>query len=354
LTVHPTPIALRAIFTLAAAAAGGFAVNAAGVSAGWMVGSALVTILLALVRVPVAVPPPIRNGAFVFLGLALGSGVTPEFAGLVAGNWASFVLLTVAVIVMMLVNATMLVKFFGVDPASAIVGTSPGALSMTLAMAESGFGDPRIVSVLQTMRLALIVTMVPLAIDALGADGASGRFSPDIVTVFAGIALVGAAFVTGMVLARLNVPAAWLLGGVVASAVAHGTGILHGVLPLAMTNAAIVVVGANIGSRFRGVSLRELAKYGFASAIATLIAVLIALGLAWAMGYAAGHELSSVFLSYAPGGVEAMAALALALGISPALVAAHHIFRIVLLTFGLPVAIGWLRRRNPALERQEP
>ena len=37
---------------------------------------------------------------------------------------------------------------------------------------------------------------------------------------------------------------------------------------------------------------------------------------------------SALFLSFAPGGVSEMGLIALSLGISPMMVAAHHVFRI--------------------------
>jgi uncharacterized membrane protein AbrB (regulator of aidB expression) len=44
-----------------------------------------------------------------------------------------------------------------------------------------------------------------------------------------------------------------------------------------------------------------------------------------------------VFVAFAPGGVEAMAAMALALNYDPAFVAVHHIYRIILLILSLPL-----------------
>lgn len=46
-----------------------------------------------------------------------------------------------------------------------------------------------------------------------------------------------------------------------------------------------------------------------------------------------------VFVAFAPGGVEAMAAMALSLGYDPAFVAVHHLYRIILLIFLLPLIL---------------
>lgn len=50
-----------------------------------------------------------------------------------------------------------------------------------------------------------------------------------------------------------------------------------------------------------------------------------------------GLPFGQLWVSYAPGGVEAMVAMALSLGYDSAFVATHHLFRIILLIFILPV-----------------
>ena len=52
-----------------------------------------------------------------------------------------------------------------------------------------------------------------------------------------------------------------------------------------------------------------------------------------------GLPFGQVWVAYAPGGVEAMAAMAIALGYDSAFVATHHLFRIILLLFLLPVLL---------------
>ena len=58
----------------------------------------------------------------------------------------------------------------------------------------------------------------------------------------------------------------------------------------------------------------------------------------WLLGLPFGQ----LWLAYAPGGVEAMAAMALALSLDPAFVGAHHVLRILGLN---AVSASWLRRQ---------
>jgi uncharacterized membrane protein AbrB (regulator of aidB expression) len=60
-----------------------------------------------------------------------------------------------------------------------------------------------------------------------------------------------------------------------------------------------------------------------------------------------GLPLDLVTVAFAPGGVEAMAAVALALGLDPLFVGLHHLTRIFLLIGALPFVA---RRAGPARE----
>ena len=345
-------LALRVGLTLLAAALGGFGVQSLGVSAGWLVGAASTTILLVALGLPVRVPAALRDGAFVILGISLGAGISPGFLALAAQNSVSFLMLALAIIVIMAFNSWMLVRFFGIDPATAVVGTSPGALSMTLALAESGFGDPRGVAILQSMRLALIVTLLPVLIGLAGYGGDPSRLtSQAVMPPLQFLLVVLAATAAGFALSRLRSPAPYLIAGILVSSVSHATGYAHGAAPPMLLIAAIIGVGANIGTRFAGVTRDEFIRHALGSIAATFAAVLIAFGFAWLAAQLSGAQTSNVFFAYAPGAVEAMAALAIALGVNPALVAAHHILRIFLLMIGLPAAVTLMCRRWPHWQR---
>jgi len=73
--------------------------------------------------------------------------------------------------------------------------------------------------------------------------------------------------------------------------------------------------------------------------LSSVIAALFAGGVAQLTGLPFGQ----VWVAYAPGGVEAMAAMALALGYDPAFIATHHLSRIVLLLFSLSLLLRLFR-----------
>ena len=121
------------------------------------------------------------------------------------------------------------------------------------------------------------------------------------------------------------------------SAAGHVLALTPGQLPAPVTFAAFLVMGVLIGSRFSGQSweaLRSAMAAGiwvtFVTMLTTMLAVagaLLALGLPPAL----------LIVAFAPGGVEAMAAISVTLGLDPAFVAAHHVTRLLILTVLIPL-----------------
>jgi len=54
-----------------------------------------------------------------------------------------------------------------------------------------------------------------------------------------------------------------------------------------------------------------------------------------------------VWLGLSPGALEGMGALGIALGFDTAFIAAHHVSRLLILTFAIPVVAMLLREREP-------
>jgi hypothetical protein len=101
-----------------------------------------------------------------------------------------------------------------------------------------------------------------------------------------------------------------------------------------------------VGVRFKGMTLAQLKSLSLAAVVSvTLSSVIAALG-AGMMAYALDLPFGQVWIAYAPGGIEAMAALALALHYDPAYIAVHHLARIVGITLTMP----WVARSLNAKE----
>lgn len=341
-----TPAGLRQLsVALGFGLAGAAAATLAGVPAAALLGSTVAVTGAALLRLAPAVPNALRNGAFLVIGVTLGAGVTPQFLSDVARWPLSLAMLAATIIAVMAFSGWILRRFFGIDSRTAVLATSPGALSYTLSLAASGAGDVRSVMVLQSLRLLIITVLLPPMIGFVGDNPAtwSSQHAPE-VGYLTGIILLAAGFAVGMTGERIQLPAAHLLSGLIVSATAHAAGFVEGRLPLSLTFLGFTITGAVIGARFAGLSRQELARLGGAGVIAASGAVALSAAVSAAAAWLTGLPFGQIWVSFAPGGVEAMSSMALALGYDPVFVATHHVFRIVLLIAVLPLLLRLVSR----------
>src|SRR3546814_824891 len=144
--------------------------------------------------------------------------------------------------------------------------------------------------------------------------------------------------IAGFVAARLaRLPAAAIHGPMLFSAGLHMTGVTDAKPPTELVNAAQVVVGTTIGCRFAGVTLGLVTRTLVASFGSTIILVASGLLFAVLLHPLTGLPTIGIFLAFAPGGVAEMSLIALALSLDAALVATHHIVRILLIVVITPL-----------------
>ncbi|HSL39427.1 MAG TPA: AbrB family transcriptional regulator [Desulforhopalus sp.] len=335
---------LQVLVTLGIGVGGATAALWAGLPAAGLIGSALAVSTVSFFRLPTAIPLWLRNCAFAGIGCSLGSGVSRDLLALAATWPVSLLGLVVAMAAILASGSWVLVRFFRHSRETALLATAPGALSYSLAIAASGVGDAGAVIVIQSIRLLFIATGLPLVIDLV--DPHQG--SADVALIgTTGPAATALLFFTtlalGFILQRYRVAAAFLLAGVLISGLLHYTGMVHGRPPTSFLLVGFVITGAVVGSRFSVIPLAEIRRSIVAALVLVLLSSVVAALFAGGVAQLTGLPFGQVWVAYAPGGVEAMAAMALALGYDPAFIATHHLSRIVLLLFSLSLLLRLFR-----------
>jgi membrane AbrB-like protein len=181
-----------------------------------------------------------------------------------------------------------------------------------------------------------VVTLFPIGITVAGFS-ATEEYQPVLVPLrLEGLALLLAGgTAAGLAARRIRLPTAFMLGPLLLTIALTVSGITLSSMPLVLVNAAQVVLGAALGSRFDRRFLAAAPRFVAAlSASVTLTLALAALAgalLAWG----SGAYLGSGLLAAAPGGIAEMAITARVLQIGVAYVTAAHVVRyiiVVLLT----------------------
>lgn len=322
-------------------AAGGALFAAAHFPAGWMAGALVSVAAASLVGRPTHVPIPAARVFFISLGIVVGGVATPEtIAGMSA--WpASIALICVAMIAVTGAATWYLHKVHRWDTQTAMFAAVPGALSQVSAMAAERHSDLRAIIIVQTIRVVVLAVGVPggLAILGLTAPTRLPAGSLDITaeaTQF--LILIAASIVAAFGLYRVRFSGGFFFGPMLVSAVMHGAGIIHTNLPTLVANLSMIGLGAINGARFSGTSFRMLAQY-LAAALGSLAVVVLVAGVFVSLAIMMlSLRAGDLVASYAPGSVDVMMILALAMHLDPVFVGAHHLARILVVSIALPIA----------------
>jgi membrane AbrB-like protein len=232
---------------------------------------------------------------------------------------------------------------------SALFASSPGAMSQTLALAAEAGADLRSIAMVQSVRLLVLVAVLPMALAAFAATGRPpAPAAPDLLGAswWEPAVLVVLSTLSAMLAYWLRVPGGLITGAMLGSGVLHGSGLVHVNLPPAIAIGAFVILGAIVGARFAGADFRLLIRLLGAGLGALAAGIAVALAFAIVVAEALSLRVGDVILAYAPGGLEAMTILAFALGLDPAFVGAHQLGRFVFVSVALPIAARILKRRE--------
>jgi membrane AbrB-like protein len=327
--------------TFALGIAAGWLFSVTGMPLPWLTGPIAVIAALAIGGVPVHIPDWSRPAIFIMLGLIIGSRVDSRMVADLA-RWP--VSLGLLVLYVPVAIATMFAYFRIVaraDPNTALVSSSPGSLAYVLAYAADSGADVRKVVVTQSVRLGILVLLLPLAITQTAPTPANAAAVPfdslDQVWLFA-VAAAGGALAAW----KMSIPAAPMLGALVASALLHATGLNTAMPPDVAVNIAQVALGCQIGSRMLGTNRRELARVSLVGLGAVLVGLALTALFALTVDLLLGIEFAQGMLAFAPGAIEAMALMAISMDLDPAYVGAHHIARVMLMPLMIPLTARFL------------
>lgn len=339
---RPSPRQLAWLcFTLAIAFAGGGLFAWAGMPAGWLSGALVVTAVAALAGAPVGVEGNVRLVTYIFLGIAMGSAITPDTVSGITTWPVTMLVLIASVPVMMVLCILYLEKVSGWDRRSAFFASAPGALSTILVLAESSGADTRRVVFGQSLRLFVLVALLPAALGGLGHQPAGALPVGEVMEGWTNLILSIVVGVAGAFVAeRVRFPGGAMVGAMLASGVVHGFGLIEGRLPDIVLIIGFVVLGANAGSRFAGTRLDTLRRFFLDALVALVIATVVAVAFALLGSWLSGEPLAKVLVAYVPGALEAMTIMAFVLDLDPAFVAAHHLTRFLGIALLAPVIAG--------------
>ncbi len=339
--------------TLMLAGIGGSVAAALHLPLAYMLGSIVLVGLCAGTGMRVAgrgvfLPQELRLAFVPVIGVVIGAAFTPDVMRQAPGWWISLAALLVFVPVAHAVGFA-IYRAAGLDQATAFFSAVPGGLIESIDLAEAAKADVAMTTSLHFLRLIGIILCVPLIFTAMtghAVGSASGLIlnATDLPLTLWDAGVLAACGVAGWAAGRmLRLPAYFLTGPLVASAVAHSLGWVQGVPPDWLVSVTQVVVGAGLGARFSGVGPGMLRRALGLAMVYGVAVLLVAAGFAWVLQAFGTAPAAAAFLAFAPGGVAEMSLIALSLQYSVVFVTLHHVARILIAVVVAKVGFRLLR-----------
>jgi len=345
----------RLAIALAIGTAGGAVFAYFRMPLAWMIGAMTFTSIAALSRLPVSVPIGLRSFFVSILGIMLGSAFRPSILDNL-GEWVITLsgLLPYTAICTVL-GLLYLTRLAGYSRTTAYFAAAPGGFNEMVMIGGSLGGDERTIALSHSLRVLLVVSIIPFWFTLLAGyqGGGSGSLGPTLAAMEWYDALLLTACFVGQPIARfLRFPAYNLTGPMLLSAAIHLAGVTDGTPPAILVALAQIMVGSAIGSRFRGVTWRQMGRIVVISIGLTAILLIMTVVMSLSLHAITGLSMVDLVLAYAPGGLAEMSLIALALDTDAAFVSTHHIFRILVILALAPLGFRLLdrmlgRRRPP-------
>jgi membrane AbrB-like protein len=333
--------------TLATAAFGGCTLGLLGVPAGWLSGAMLTVAAAALAGRPMLMPLRLAQAIYIFIGVSLGGVATPQTLHGITAYPLSIVMLVVAMFAIAFGGSAYLRLVHGWDRLSAFLASAPGGLSQVMVTAAELGAEMRGIAIVQSVRVVVLAIALPAGLVLFGQAGAVRRLGGALTLASLDelAILTATSVIVAMLAHRARFPGGLLFGSMLASALLHGSGLIHAVVPWWAANTAMVALGAVTGSRFANTTMDTLLKFVVAAFGTLTVSVLIGATVALMLVAVSPLRVADVMIAFAPGAVDAMMLLALALNVDPVYVGAHHLARIFCVSMMTPLVAHRVAKR---------
>jgi len=296
----------------------------------WMMGSLFVVGGVSLAGQATLLPTPLRCGAQWVFGIAIGLYFTPAML-VQLGVLAPWLVLNVVFSLVAGVGAAwFLQRRTGVDGTTAFFSTALGGASEMVVLAEKQHGLIDRVVAAHSVRMVLVVIILPLTMGYIGVQGVDSILLSTQPVRYAALAvMIVATFLAMMLFMRLRAPNAWLLGPLMLTVVVTGAGIETSGLPMWVINGAQLIFGCNLASRFTPEFIRAAPSYLLNAALMVMSMLGLTVLFAWGIGAASGYSIATLVLATAPGGMGELSITAKALQLGVPVVAAFQVTRMI-------------------------
>lgn len=281
------------------------------------------------------------------VGVAMGALMEVSTLSELVGNWAPILTVCVLTLVVSILAGEVLALAPGVSAPTGVFAMIAGGASGITAVAHELGADDRVVSVVQYLRVVLILFGMPAVTAFVFAPPHVSGTAAVVETtpVWLDLLSTAAAVAGGLLLARwVRFPAASLLLPLFVAVGLSLAGLLTAV-PAWVQAVGFVLIGLQVGLRFTRSSLTTIARVLPAAVALVLVVIAASAGLGVLLAAWTGMTPLDGYLATTPGGLYAVLATAVDTGADATFVLAVQLIRLIVMLAAAPLLAAWMRRR---------
>ncbi|CAN5672465.1 AbrB family transcriptional regulator [soil metagenome] len=315
----------------------------------WMIGPLLAVAVFRMAGAPFRLPLPLRNGGQWIIGLALGLNFTPAVTAHLVRYAAWVVVSVVFAMLLGILGGRILQRLSGTDAKTAFFAIAIGGSSEMAIQAERYGGRVDQVAAAHSLRILMVVLIIPYAFRFLGLHGTDVYVPAWAVFDWLGFAQITVlTVVAGYLLNRIRLPNAWIIGPLMVTIALTASGIQWSTAPRWMVDIGQLMIGCALGIRFSREFFRTAPRYMASVAVASLFLMVVMAGFGYTLAKLSGISIPTAILATAPGGIAEMSLTAKVLEFGVPVVTVFHVSRVLAMVLSIGPLYNWLR---PWLER---
>ena len=315
----------------------------------WFLGPMLATSVASLFGLNIKMPKLVLSTILILLGLYIGNYIDKSlFSQMHQWAWTSLIML-IYIIISVLIVSKYLQKFSKYERKTSIFSAAPGALGPLMILAEDEKKtDLSQVATSHLIRLIIIITVFPFIVNSFY-DAESLKISEVISkdqNIIHLIVLIISSIFLILIFDKIKIPAALLSGTLLASGILQISEIATYKFSANIVDYCLLILGASVGCRFANKTFSEIARNAWHSFIATFLLVVLGLAAAFAASLVIDKNFFTLILSYCPGGIYEVAVIAIFFDLDPEFVSFHHIIRLLMILFIVPVILKIISKKT--------
>lgn len=339
----PLPVGARWALMLAISAVLAGTMATAGIPAALLMGPMVAGIVMALCGGTVRISRFGFLGAQAMIGCLVAGTITADIIATFLQSWPLFLSMVLAVVGASALLGFLMARWQVLPGTTAVWGSSPGAASAMMLMAEAFGADYRLVAFMQYLRVAFVATTASLI--AHNWVGITGGSHPEIVWFppidawpFAQTVALGV--IGAWIGVRFKLPAGPLLVPLIGGALLHVLGLIQIELPEWLLAIGYALLGWRIGLGFTRPILVHASRAAPKIVLSILSLMAFSGVLALILHLTMGIDPLTAYLATSPGGMDSVAIIAASTNVDQPFVMAMQTIRFLIVLFTGP----WLAR----------